>query len=611
VLLLLVLVVLGGTYALGAGALRRFARLQSRQEVIREQASVVREVEILLLRRINGSDKTTDLEASLDRFGATLETLRHGGTTTIGHRNVTCEVLDDREVAAVLDTICKSWKEQRDTTMAVLEASKRRAQMCDGIQRDATPFLAHLAALDQMLQQAGLKDESESVADARKWGTRLQTATSQLLAQCGGDGLDQAILALTLSSEKIEGLLTALRDGSEPLEIEALKNPAARAKLAEAQTAFDVIHGEEKVATSSARSLSGLLVDVSKQSGELRRLQEDLSQLNGTRTATELDHYNRLQLIALIVVAATVLLLGLYLYRAVLQPILRLRDLLTGIASGEGDLTKTLTVERRDEIGELAEQFNAFTAKLRALVGQWAQSVETMSNSSAAMKDIATQMSDGVAQTEIHAHAVFEGIGPIDEESKAGATPTAVAEGAPSDIRTSWSLTNHEVESSVALAGEVRNDIGELANAVAGIGDVLAAIESISLRINLLSLNAAIEAAHAGDAGRGFAVVANEVKALAGQTKVQTGHIDKTIRGLVAVCDRSSRSFNSVDASIARIQLSQLSACRTAARVRANADQLRSDVKDAGETARATRAAADELDSLSNRLRSLVNQFKY
>lgn len=258
--------------------------------------------------------------------------------------------------------------------------------------------------------------------------------------------------------------------------------------------------------------------------------------------------------------------------------------------------------------------------------------IDGLAQSSAQVKDIAARMSEGVQLTQTRALEVVEGIGTIDRDFSTVVEGAGGVERSSNDIRSSCVGTNEEIERSVALSRAVRKDIDELGRAASGIKQVLDAIQEISLRVKLLSLNATIEAAHAGDAGRGFAVVATEVRSLALQTEERTRHIDESIRSLVEVCDRSNRSFQSVDASISRIHDQQLAACRAAdeqvnastrmrdslastqgasAIVRKGAGELRSYVHSAAESAQATRSAAEELDSLSSSLRAMVNQFRY
>ncbi len=632
VLLAVVLGVLTSAHVFGVRAFARFARLQSVQELISDQAARVQEVELRLVRRVNGAEAPAELQAVLERFSATLTVLCQGGSIMLGERSILCTPPDDADSVAQLDAIRQAWTLQRERIQVVLTSTAQRASACQTLQRDGAPFLAELGALEQQLRKANRKDAADLAAEARQWASRLQTASSQVEAQLGGDGLDQAVLSLSLASDKLAALLSALRDGSEDLEVDALADAADREKLALADAAFTPLRGSAAVACGAAKELKSSLADVSERSAELRRMQTELWVRNGARTASELARFERLQLTVLGVVGALILVFGVYLYRALLRPILRLRDLLTDIARGDGDLTQTLDIQRNDEIGDLAARFNEFTAKLRALVRDMAGCIERLAQSSAQVKDISAHMSEGVRLTEAHALEVIEGIAAIDRDFSAVVEGAGGVERCSGDIRSSCVGTSEEVQRSVTLSAGVRKDIDELALAAGGIKSVLHAIQEISLRVKLLSLNAAIEAAHAGDAGRSFAVVATEVRTLANQTEERTGHIDATIRGLVEVCDRSNRSFQSVDDSIARIQERQVSACRAADdqveastrmrdslastqkasdSVRQSAGELRSNVRNAAQAAQATRAAADDLDALSSDLSTMVSQFRY
>ena len=223
----------------------------------------------------------------------------------------------------------------------------------------------------------------------------------------------------------------------------------------------------------------------------------------------------------------------------VTRPILGVAAMLKNIASGEGDLTRRLEYAKQDELGELASWFNRFLDKLQPIIADVKRSVQDARSTADQSALIASQTSDGMQQQfrEVdHVATAFQEMSATAQDVAHNAAQAAeAARTADQASREGMSVIGKTTSTIELLANEMNvamQEVEGLANSSEKIGSVLEVIRSIAEQTNLLALNAAIEAARAGEAGRGFAVVADEVRNLAKRTQDSVEEIRQVIEGL-------------------------------------------------------------------------------
>ena len=282
-----------------------------------------------------------------------------------------------------------------------------------------------------------------------------------------------------------------------------------------------------------------------------------------TVTEQMIDKSYAILLIALLLATITAAVILVTAQRMV-TPIKNMADNLNDIAKGEGDLTKRLAVKGDDEIAQLGRSFNLFVDKLQTIIGDVAHATAKVKTAANAIHDQTKVMSRQLISHNNETDQVVTAITEMSATaSEVAQNTTQVAEAthaATGDVANAQRCVDASLEEISALMAQINNaasNIQSLSEQSQKINSVLSVIGGIAEQTNLLALNAAIEAARAGEQGRGFAVVADEVRNLASRTQSSTLEINEMLSELhklvslaVKTMEESQQScIRSVDSS--------------------------------------------------------------
>ena len=448
------------------------------------------------------------------------------------------------------------------------------------------------------------------------------------------------LVASTQAPDKLGKPANELLDANEMANLQALKAGQAAYNIDE-QDDPTKNHIELflsfNIGDTDARWVLMLSLPVTTVMADLHSMQADL------HAQGEADTFG-MALVGLLIAVIGLLVVWFVGY-GIARPLKQMVAMLDDIAQGEGDLTRRLSTDRADELGLIALGFNTFLSKLQAMISQVVTSVQKVSDSSEHTADIAIRTNQGVqkqmAEIELVATAVHEMTATAQDVARNATHAAEAANHADRAANQGKQTVQHTADAIAALAQEIGRAVTvvqTLAKDSENINAILVAIRGIAEQTNLLALNAAIEAARAGEQGRGFAVVADEVRNLAQKTQKATEEIQTMIQQLqqgtrdvvkvmedsqsktevsVQQASQAAAALESITQAVSVINDMNTQIASAAEEQSAVAEDINRNVTNIGQVANEVAGGADEasqasaeLTKLAEQQRRLINQFK-
>jgi methyl-accepting chemotaxis protein len=432
------------------------------------------------------------------------------------------DISNDVELVGKLDKITKDAKTYHDNFLKVVDKIKQRG-----------------------FEDYGVEGELRSAIHAIEENIS-QSSHIILMLQARRSEKDYFLRHNLKYVEKFDGIVTDFK-----LSLQSAGYTQELKLLEEYHKKFnEVVAVEKEIGLTDDQGLKGIYIEAIH---ELEPLLNDLynSILNMTNETSQ--SIQKIIIISALVIVAVALLFCAFISGLITRPIYAANHMLQDIAEGEGDLTKKLAVDTKDELGTLAIWFNLFTEKIKEIVSLVQSNANTIAESSEELAAATEQANQGMESIAREITTITDGLqnnASIIEEATASIQEMASGAMIVSQESEDAARNGQEVLSSAIYGADKLKEvvdaidnvqqssnsmssvIGDLKESSNRINEIASLITGISEQTNLLALNAAIEAARAGESGRGFAVVADEVRKLAEESKHSADDITTLIKGI-------------------------------------------------------------------------------
>ncbi|QUE93607.1 methyl-accepting chemotaxis protein [Pseudomonas sp. SCA2728.1_7] len=383
--------------------------------------------------------------------------------------------------------------------------------------------------------------------------------------------------------------------------------------------------------------------EMTDQGAAIVTTSEQLYQIQLDRRDIESAQARTFQLISTLLALLVGVIAAVIITRQITRPLQETLAVVERIASG--DLTQNVTVTRRDELGVLQQGIARMGVTLRDLISGIRDGVTQIASAAEELSAVTEQTSAGVnsqkVETDQVATAMHEMTATVQEVARNAEEASQAAAAADGEAREGDKVVNEAIAQIERLASEVVRSteaMSVLQQESDKIGSVMDVIKAVAEQTNLLALNAAIEAARAGEAGRGFAVVADEVRGLAQRTQKSTEEIEGLVAGLqngtqqvsavmsnsraltdssVALTRKAGASLENITRTVSNIQSMNQQIAAAAEQQSAVAEEISRSIINVRDVSEQTAAASDEtaassveLARLGGQLQQMVSHFR-
>ncbi|MBH3421339.1 methyl-accepting chemotaxis protein [Pseudomonas gessardii] len=531
---------------------------------------------------------------------------------------------------AIIDEQLAAVAKYRQAFSAMVQAGAHREDARSKLGATADSAVVRVSEIEKTLLQGDSVTQFNSVVELSKLIQQARFQVRGYTYSAKAEAEQPALDAISNALKNLDSLRSQLPEQYGANLLEA--NDALKAYLA-AVSQFRDSQVASAAALKAMAEQGDLLFDRSKKLTASQTVVRD----NDATQAKQL----------LMLATALALAFGLFaawaITRQIVIPLSQTLKVAERVAAG--DLSHNLVSQRQDELGQLQRAMQSMTMGLRDLIGGISDGVTQIASAAEQLSAVTEQTSAGVnnqkVETDQVATAMNEMAATVQEVARNAEEASEAAVAADQQAREGDRVVGEAIAQIERLAGEVGNSteaMGHLKRESDKIGSVLDVIKSVAQQTNLLALNAAIEAARAGEAGRGFAVVADEVRSLAQRTQKSTEEIEELIVGLqsgtqqvatimdnsrsltdssVELTRRAGNALENITRTVSAIQAMNQQIATAAEQQSAVAEEINRSVLNVRDVSEQTAAASEEtaassteLARLGTHLQALVGRFR-